>query len=99
MQGFNATFKFDGFEVEKQMMELNELLSVNFIDGIPHALVGKLAELGKDVILTDCSSTLLADSTVEVVQRFRLGASFENLRAAILAGEFDVHTSSAKRTL
>lgn len=85
-----VTVTIDASEAERQMDEFSELLQSRFLDGIPDQLIRMATELRDDIILTDSSSTLRTDGTIEIVQRFRFGSRLENLRAAILAGEFDV---------
>jgi hypothetical protein len=85
---------FDMSDGEKQWKELAELLAPLFPDGpesFPHGLVSKLESVGRDVFVRDRSSTVDTDGTTIFVERLRLGRTFDVLRSAIVAGEFEAH--------
>jgi hypothetical protein len=85
-----AILMFDVTEVQGQIRELVELVQVQSIEGVPDSLLGNLDRLSLDVICGECRSAVRADGTIEIVQGFRLGSSFERLRAAILADKRNV---------
>jgi hypothetical protein len=81
---------FDMTEVQRQIQELMELVKVQSAEGISDRFLSNLDSLPLDVICAECRSTVRADGTIEIIQGFRLGSSFERLRATVLANKLDV---------
>lgn len=88
-----CSFFLDASAASEQLDKLMELLASRFPDGIPDLLIDDLSSLSLDMVFTDSHSTLSADGTIEVFQRFRFGSSFELFRAAVLAGKWGIHAS------
>ena len=86
-----CSLAFDASTIQSQVDELAGLLKSSFPKGVPNDLVGNLAGLVLDVILSDSRTTLGADGTIEILYGLRLGSGFERLRAAVLADEWNIH--------
>ena len=88
MQDLQVSLIFDATEVERQIKELSELIQARFPNGIPDQFLRHFTGISLDVVFSNHSSTLMADGTIELLQGFRLGSCFENLRATIIASKF-----------
>jgi hypothetical protein len=86
-----CSLSFDTSEMTSQLNQFSELLMSQFPNGVPNELIENLLSLAFDVMFTEGRSTLRTDGILEVVHGLRLGTSFESLRAAVLAGKWDVH--------
>lgn len=84
-----CSIKFDATEAEEQWKGLKDALkSRQLRRPFPDKLVHALNQLSSDILFRKGSTTLRTDGVRDVLIRVRFGASFENLRSAILAGEF-----------
>jgi hypothetical protein len=91
----NCSLVFDTSAVTNQLDDLIGLFKSHFSKGVPSELIGNLEGVALDVVFTDSRSTIGADGTIQVFQGLRLGSAFERLRAAVLAGEWDIHGVSS----
>jgi hypothetical protein len=98
MQEHRASFAFDTTELKEQLTELRGLLESRFPKGIPNEIVGQLASLSLDFVLSDNRSATIADGTVEIFNTLRLGLRFDDLRTALRTGKFEVHGENSKPT-
>jgi hypothetical protein len=90
VSGYKVAIKFDVSEINMQLNELVGLVHSRLLESIHDQLLGQLSSLSFDIVFGDSSSTLLADGTIELLQRLRFGSRFEDAMAAFRTAKIEV---------
>lgn len=92
-KGTLVSLSFDPTEIQKQIGELMYLAKTK---EIRRQLFGILCRLRFDLVFGELRSTLGTDGITECTQSFRIGC-FENLCAALRAGELELYVGTHDR--
>ena len=86
----NCSLAFDTSAIQCQLSELIELLKSRFSESIPDEFIRYVQSLSLDVIFLERSSAVCTDGSRSIIQGISFGSGFERLRAALLAGDWNV---------
>ena len=102
LKGAPITIEIDASEMDKQIGELMQALTLQFGpleslgNDVISAIHSRIIDASSDVITGEYVPTVNADGTNIGVYSVRLGGAFESLIAAVRAGDFYLEINSHK---